>query len=65
MKNNDIIKCPNCGSDKIKKLEGEDDFLHVKLEGEPTRKQKNCIKKNAYYYLECEYEWGVRKRRMI
>lgn len=48
MENGNIIKCPNCGSDKIKKCEGEDDFLHVKPEGEPARKQKNCINKNKF-----------------
>lgn len=66
MQNENIIKCPNCGSDKIKRLEGEDDFLHVKPEGEPARKQKNYINKNKYYCLNCRCEWdGDRKYEEI
>jgi len=61
MQNGNIIKCPNCGSDKIKKLEGEDDFLHEKLEGESARKQQNCSNKHAYYCLECGCEWDRNK----
>jgi transposase-like protein len=52
------IKCPRCGSDQVKKVEGTDDFLPFKGEGEPVRKAKEKTKQK-YICLEedCGYEW--------
>jgi DNA-directed RNA polymerase subunit RPC12/RpoP len=61
MQDSNIIKCPKCSSDRVKKLENENDFLHVKPEGEPARKQKNNINQNIYYCLNCGYEWDINK----
>jgi len=57
MKNKNIIKCPRCGSNKIKQSENEDNFLHVKPEGEPAKKQKNNINQKTYYCLNCSHKW--------
>lgn len=52
------IKCLKCGSTQIKKVEGIDDFLSRKDEGELAKKA-NKKTKQKYFCLEknCGYEW--------
>ncbi len=54
------MDCPKCGSNRIKNEEGIEDFLHVKREGEPDEKAKNC-NKNKYFCWDCEYRWIIEK----
>ena len=52
------IKCPKCGSAHIKKVEGVNDFLSYKGEGEPAKRH---IKKTKQKYIcwekDCGYKW--------
>jgi transposase-like protein len=52
------IKCPKCGSINIKKIEGADDFLSHKDEGEPVKRQTTKTKQKYVCLKEkCNYEW--------
>jgi len=52
------IKCPKCGSDKVKEVEGKDDFLSHKGEGKFAKKAYIKMKQK-YLCLEkkCGYKW--------
>lgn len=52
------VKCPKCGSINIKKVEGADDFLSYKGEGEPAKRHKTKTKqKHICLENNCGQEW--------
>lgn len=54
--------CPKCGSKRIKKEEGAEDFLPWKPEGEPAEKQSDDLDKDKYFCWDCEHKWDCIKK---
>ena len=57
MEKENKIKCPKCGSDKVK--EYDMNYLHIKEEGMPALKQNSNKDKIKYYFCwDCEHKWN-------
>jgi len=57
MEKENKIKCPKCGSSKVKKYDMN--YLHNKEEGMPAQKQSPDEDKKKYYLCwDCEHKWN-------